>query len=238
MQTIIFLRKQEIAEGTDAFYFTKPEGFSFVSGQSLDWTIANPKESDAEGMMRPFSILSAPHEEHLSFATRMRDTAFKRTLATMEVGAEMTIEGPFGSFMLHENVSRPAVMLCGGIGITPFRSIIADATHRKLPHTIHLFYSNRRPEDTPFLEELQAFELKNENYTLTATMTDMEKSSAPWSGEKGYIDQTLLMKYLPAGESPIFYLAGPKPMVSAMRELLAGMKVSADDIRFEEFPGY
>ncbi len=78
--------KKVIAEGTEAFIFEKPAGFEFKSGQTIDLTLINPPETDAEGNTRTFSIASAPHEEDLMIATRMRDTAFKRVLGKMEPG--------------------------------------------------------------------------------------------------------------------------------------------------------
>lgn len=112
-------RKQEVAAGTMAFYFEKPKGFAFKAGQYGDLTLINPAETDAEGNIRGFSLANAPHEDFLMFATRMRDTAFKRVLRTMEPGTELTLDAPGGSFTLHNNASIPAVFLTGGIGITP-----------------------------------------------------------------------------------------------------------------------
>ena len=98
----------------------------------------------------------------------------------MPLETEVKIEGPFGDLRLHNNAKRAAVFLAGGIGVTPFRSILLDSTNRKLPHHIFLFFSNRRPEDAAFLDELQALEKRNANYKFIGTMTSMEKSQRPW----------------------------------------------------------
>jgi len=138
------LRKKEaIAEGTMTFYFEKPAGFQFKPGQFANLTLVSPPETDAEGNVRMFSIASAPFEDDLMFTTRMRDTAFKRVLKSMPFGTEIKLGGPFGSFTLHSDSSRPAVFLAGGIGITPFRSMILHASRSRLPHRLLLFYSNR-----------------------------------------------------------------------------------------------
>ena len=150
--------RREVAEGTMAFHFEKPPGFAFKAGQALAWTLIDPPETDNEGGMRNFSIASAPGESDLMIATRMRDTAFKRVLKTMPLGTEVRIVGPFGSLTLHQNAARPAVFLAGGIGITPFRSMLRQAAEQKLPHHLFLFYSNRCPEGAAFLEELQELE--------------------------------------------------------------------------------
>ena len=238
MHTIKLISKETVADGTMLFHFTKPTEFTYQAGQSLDISLIEPKETDAEGNTRAFSIVSSPQEDFLAIATRMRDTAFKRTLRDMVPDTEIEVQGPFGSFFLHENTDRPAVFLSGGIGITPFHSIIKDATERALPHKLTLFYSNRRPEDAVFLEELQNLQKQNPNFTLVATMTDMKESAQTWEDEQGYIDETMLKKYVHEGTHPIYYLAGPPTMVTAMRGLLTKSGVSGDDIRFEEFAGY
>jgi ferredoxin-NADP reductase len=230
--------RQEVAEQTLAFRFEKPPAFSFKPGQSVDMTLIDPPETDAEGNTRSFSIASAADEDTLLFATRLRGSAFKRVLATMPLGTAVKIDGPFGNLTLHNNASRAAVALAGGIGITPFRGMIVRAAHEKLPHRIYLFYSNRRPEDAAFLPELQDLEKLNPNYKLIATMTGLEKSQRPWHGETGFIDKPMLDRFLQGAPSPVYYTAGPPAMVKAMQSLLNQCGVDDDDIRVEEFPGY
>src|SRR6266542_2472210 len=176
------LNRVEVAEGTMAFHFAKPSQFDFKPGQSADVTLYNPPETDSEGNTRTFSIASSPFESQLMFATRMRDTAFKRSLKQIPLGTAVKIDSPMGSFTLHKNPSKAAVFLAGGIGITPFISIVRQADHDRLPHKLHLFYSNRRPEDAPFLEALQKRETSNPNYHSVCTMTAMSQSKKEWKG--------------------------------------------------------
>jgi ferredoxin-NADP reductase len=124
-----------------AFQFEKPMGFDFKTGQSVDLTLMNPPETDSEGNTRTFSIASAPFENQLVFATRMRDTAFKRSLRNIALGTAVKIDSAMGSFTLHKNAAKPAVLLAGGIGITPFFSIVRQADHDHAPHKLHLFCS-------------------------------------------------------------------------------------------------
>jgi ferredoxin-NADP reductase len=168
----------------------------------------------------------------------MRDTAFKRVLKTMEIGTEVSLDAPYGSFTLHNNSRVPAVFLTGGIGVTPVRSIVLQAAHDNLPHKIFLFDSNRRPEDAAFLNELIEAQEKNPNYTFIGTMTEMEKSSRQWVGESGHITKPMLVKYIGDLTRPIYYIAGPAAMVSAMRKSLNEAGVDDDNIRTEEFSGY
>src|SRR5258707_11226795 len=113
------VRREEVAEGTVAFFFEKPVAFHFIAGQFLRFSLIDPPETDQEGDSRTFSIASAPHENDLMIATRMRDTAFKRVLKSMPLGSEIEFKGPYGRMTLHEDASQPAVFLTGGIGITP-----------------------------------------------------------------------------------------------------------------------
>lgn len=232
------MEKREVAEGTMAFHFEKPEGFVYKAGQFADCTLINPAETDAEGNTRAFSFSSAPFEDGLMFATRMRDTAFKRELKNMQPGTEVSLNAPHGSFTLHDDANVPAVFLTGGIGVTPVRSIILQAMHDNVPHRILVFYSNKRPEDAAFLDELMKSSNTNANYTFVGTMTEMDKSGGEWRGETGFIDQAMLQKYMDDLTLPIYYVDGPPAMVKAMRQILSEVGVDKGNIRTEEFAGY
>lgn len=230
--------KQEIADGTMAFYFEKPEGFSYKAGQFGSFTLIDPAETDAEGNRRAFSFASAPFEDDLIVATRMRDTAFKRVLKAMEIGTEVMLNAPHGLLSLHDIVDVPAVFLTGGIGVTPVRSIVLQAIHDKAPIRILVFYSNRRPEDTAFLEDMTASCDANPDYTFVGTMTQMDKSVYQWQGETGVINKSMLLKHIDDLAIPVYYLVGPSAMVDAMRRILKEAGVDDDKIRTEEFSGY
>ena len=235
--------KRQIAEGTYEFTFEKPEGFHFNAGQHIRMTLTRPPETDAEGDARFLTMASTPQESDLRFAMRMRDTAFKRVLGRMQPGEKVIMQkllgdSPHGSFVLHDDATKPAVFVVGGIGIVPAYAMIKDATERELPHKLFLFYSNRRPEDAPYLAELQAFAKKNPNFTLIATMTEVEKSAEEWQGETGVINRALLGKYVRDLQAPFYYAAGLPEMVSAMKAVLVDAGVSEDNIRAEEFTGF
>lgn len=230
--------REDLAEGTMAFHFAKPPGFAFKPGQSIDLILPAPPDGDAQSARHTFSIVSAPFESDLTIATRMRDSAFKRTLKSLPIGAALLFEGPFGSLTLHGNRARSAVLIAGGIGITPFVSILRQAAQDQLPQSLVLLYSNRRPEDAAFLAELQALAGQNRNFRLLATMTDMGKSARSWTGETGRIDEALLKRIGSELATPIYYLAGPPTLVEAMRKNLNLASVDDDDIRSEEFYGY
>jgi len=230
--------REDVAEGTMAFHFEKPQGFVFKPGQTIDLILPAPPDGDAQSARHTFSIVSAPCEGDLTIATRMRDSAFKRALKALPIGAAIRFEGPFGSLTLHGNRARAAVLIAGGIGITPFVSILRQAAHDQLPQSLVLLYSNRRPEDAAFLAELQALEGRNKNFRLLATMTEPGKSARSWTGASGRIDDALLRRIGSELATPIYYLAGPPALVEAMRKNLSLAGVDDDDIRSEEFYGY
>ena len=221
-----------------AFHFERPSGFAFQPGQSTSFTLAEARDFDGFGPTRTFSFASAPHESELMIATRMRDTAFKRTLQSGPMGLRVRLEEPQGMMTLHEDAARPAVFIAGGIGITPFLSMARHAAHARLPHRIHLFYSNRRPEDAPFLQGLRELERANPNFRLVATMTQMDASRLPWEGETGPISRAMIQRHLPDPKAAVYYLAGPPGMAMGMQLLLAELGVPESDILGEEFYGY
>lgn len=228
---------EQVAEGTMAFRFEKPAGFSFEPGQAVALELIDPPAGDGQSR-RTFSLVSAPFESTLVVATRMRDSAFKRALKALPVGAGIRLKGPFGDMTLHEDRARPAALIAGGIGVTPFMSMLRQAAQDTRPQRLSLIYSNRRPEDAAFLAELQGLERRNPNFRLCATMTEMGKSARKWDGEQSMVNADLVRRCVGDIKSPIYYLAGPPAMVDAMQEVLHGAGVAESDIRSEEFYGY
>ncbi len=236
--TVTLRRRETVATNTMAFHFDRPPDFRFEGGQSVELTLLEPTEMDEAGSTRTLSIASGPQDEELVVATRLRDTAFKRGLAALPIGAAVQIEGPYGSFTLHHNAARPAVFLAGGIGITPFRSLVRQAVTGHLPHALYLFYANHGPEDAAFLADLQALAAAHPTFHFIPTMTGMTGSGRPWDGATGRIDQAMLSGQLSSLNGPIYYIAGPPAMVTDLRAMLSAAGIDPDDMRSEEFAGY
>ena len=229
---------ETVAEGTMAFHFAKPAGFAFKPGQSMNVSLIDPPETDGKGNARTFSIVSAPHEGGLVIATRMRDTAFKRVLKAMPAGGRVSLRGPAGLFTLDPVDARPAVFLAGGIGVTPFVSMLREAAHSRLARDLWLFCSNRRPEDSAFLDELSALPRRHSRCHFVGTMVEMDKSSRPWSGETGFLDRAMLERHLNGLAACVYYVAGPPGLVEAMQKMLIGAGIAEDAIHTDEFLGY
>src|SRR5258706_14640259 len=171
-------------------------------------------------------------------APRMRDTAFKRVLKAMPSGGRVSLRGPAGMFTLDPADARPAVFLAGGIGVTPFVSMFRDAAHSRLALDLWLFYSNRRPEDSAFLDELSALPRRHSRCHLVGTMVEMDKSSRPWSGETGFFDRGLLQRQLKGLAAYVYYIAGPPRLGEAMQKIPTAAGVAEDAIHTDEFFGY
>lgn len=234
IQTVL-TAKREVAERTFAFHFSKPDGFTFKPGQAIDLILP---ETKGEKLAHAFSLVSAPFEDELVIATRMRDSHYKKTLDALPIGAPLLLDGPFGSLTLSTTSNRPAVLVAGGIGVTPFISMVKQATHDHSQRELLLIYSNRRPEDAPFLEELEMLQGQNLNFRLLATMTQMKNSSRQWNGTTGLIDAALVKSAVHWFDKPPFYLAGPPKMVNDIRKVLVSADIDEDDIRDEGFFGY
>ena len=232
-----FAGSTEVAEGTASFRFERPAGFAFRPGQAIELLLPGAGE-DGKDAGHAFSLVSTPDDPELAIATRLRDSAYKRALRSLRPGAPVRIDGPFGSLTLHRDRSRPALLVAGGIGITPFRSMLRDAAAQRSPQRLVLVYSNRRPEDAAFLDELVALPARLPGFRLVATMTGMEHSSRPWDGPRAKVDAALLREAIARRTGAVAYVAGPPSMVAAMREALVAAGVDEDDVRSEEFFGY
>jgi ferredoxin-NADP reductase len=232
------LGRTDVAKGTIAFQLEKPPNFGFRAGQSIDLSLVGPEQDSPHRLTHTFSIASGPSDEEIMVATRMRDTAFKRRLSQMPVGTEIRIEGPMGSFTLHNNTARPAVLLAGGVGIAPFLSIVSHARRKGLHHRIILLYANRLLEDAAFIDALWKMERTNPRFSFVPTLTRLTGNGVEWKGETGHISPEMLRRHVGKLHGPIFYVAGPPAMVAAARRTLVEAAVDEDDIRTEEFAGY
>ena len=235
---MILVDRQRIAKDTMAFWFdANGASFGFRAGQHADFVFAYPCMGSESDNSRTFSLASSPRDrEPIMIAMRMRKTAFKSALKAAAFGTKFTVSRPRGSFTLHRDITRPAVFLAGGIGIAPIRSILQQAAQERLPHKLYLFYSNREADDAAFLEELESATAQNRNFTLIPTVTG--HSTLAWPYEKGHINHGMLTRHLLGLKGPVYYIAGPSGMVTAMTDLLNSAGVNDDDIKTEEFGDY
>jgi ferredoxin-NADP reductase len=229
--------KQEVAKGTLLVVFD-------LLGEELDWKagqyfwvdLLHSKYEDERGLRRHISVVTSPNERGvLALCTRIRDTAFKKTLAELPVGAEVDVEHPKGDYVLPEATDRPYVFIAGGIGITVFHCMLRYIVEEQLPHRVTLLYSNRDRESTAFFDELSKLDADNENIRVIFTMT----ADPGWDGERRKIDERVLHEYLGDDLDAYTYLiAGPPPMTEGMVETLKAAGIAEDHILPDRFSGY
>lgn len=232
------LGRTEVAAGTMAFQFEKPNNFVFKAGQHIDLTLsgARPQFGPSNRLTHTFSIASSPSDAELVVTTRMRNSVFKQAISTLPIGSPARIEGPMGSFSLHNNTARPAVFLAGGIGIAPFLSMLSYAAEETLRHSIILFYANRHLQDAAFIDTLWKLERDNPRFRFVPTLTRADNNG--WTGKTGHIGLQMLFAHVGILRGPIYYIAGPPTMVAVTRRTLSEVGVDEGDIRTEEFRGY
>jgi ferredoxin-NADP reductase len=229
--------KREVAKGTLMVEFDLlGEEVDFTPGQYFWVTLLDPPYDDDKGPRRHITVVTSPNDRGvLGLATRVRDSAFKRSLAELPVGTEVDVEQPKGDFLLPKDTEQEYVFIAGGIGITVFRSMLRYIAEEGLPHRVTLVYSNRDVESTAFLGELKELEEANPNLRLVLTMTE----DPAWEGESRRIDAAMLRDHLGDDLGAYTYLiAGPPGMVEAMEKTLAEAGVPEEQVRPERFSGY
>ena len=229
--------KREVAKGTLFVTFDLlGEEVEFEPGQYFFVTLPDSGHQDERGLRRHITAVTSPNERGvLGLATRIRDSAFKRTLVGLPVGAEVEVEPPKGKFVLPKDSSRPLVFVAGGIGITVFRSMLRYIREERLPYRVTLIYSNRDAESTAFLDELRELERELPGFRLILTMTD----DPSWEGDTRLIDAHVVKEYLGRDLNEFtFLIAGPPAMVESVEHSLEEAGVNDENVVADRFSGY
>jgi len=226
---------REVAKGT-LLVLLAVDGYPDYRPGSYFWVeLPERGHQDEKGLRRHISLVTSPTDTGVvGLATRLRDTAFKRTLAGLQAGDEVEVEEPKGSFLLPEDTSAEYVFVAGGIGITVFRSMLRYIADERLPYRVTLVYSNRDAESAAFLDELEALEKRIEGLRVVLTMTEDEA----WEGESRRIDAALLRDHVGELVDKQFLVAGPPAMTEAVVEALHTAGVPEDRVLADKFSGY
>lgn len=228
-------KKGTVATGTLSVTFEVSAPFSFKPGQYVFVTLPKLNYPDERGPRRQFSINNSPSQKGIiTITTRLSDSGFKKTLNELAIGTEVELGPIAGIFTLPESTDKPLVLIAGGIGITPFLSILRYLREVRLPYNITLIYSNRNQAAAAYLEELQLLSTYLPTYKLIATMTE----DPDWEGESRKVDASFIADYLPKANSYLYMVVGPPGMVDAIRAVQAEVGVSEENIKFENFTGY
>lgn len=227
------IKIEDEAKGTKSFFWKPERAINFLPGQYCYLTLPFLKYPDSRGATRHFTISSSPTEgDLLRVTTRIREeSGYKKTLAELPIGAEVEAEGPAGTFTFSKSETGCHIFLAGGIGITPFRSMIKHVSDNSLPLAVYLIYSNS-DSDFVFKDEIDATAATHQNVKVQYIAT----------GTQGRLDELEIQKILKGWGCSLknctWWVCGPPAMIDAMEKVLGKLKITPDRIRSEKFTGY
>jgi len=218
-----FVGKRQEAENITTFLFEPEIPVTWEAGQFMIYSLPHENE-DIRGRQKFFTISAAPFEKRPRISTRIfdRPSSFKNALNRMKIGDMILAKGPDGDFVI-DNVEQNSVFLAGGIGITPYRSIILDLDHQNKPMNITLLFSNKTSA-FPFKKELDEVVKKRKDLKIHY----LNKR----------IDEETIKEHVPNIKSSIFYVSGPDAMVEEMLEVLKSLEIKEENIKSDYFSGY
>ncbi|HSA84518.1 MAG TPA: oxidoreductase [Patescibacteria group bacterium] len=237
----LFLHVSSVTKLTPTVYelvFPKPVSFSFLPGQYLEWTLKQDK-IDRRGNRRYFTIASSPTESDLRLGIRYStpSSTFKETLVHLPKGGEIIATQLRGDFVLPKNTTQKLVFIAGGIGVTPFRSMVKYLLDRQEKRDVSLFYSNADAKDMAYKEMFDQA-VKQLGIKVFYVLTDKEKVPQGWQGIVGRLDEKIFSREVLDYKERVWYLSGPEAMVDGYKEVLSRLGVSSTNIRTDYFPGF
>lgn len=217
--------KKTVTPDVTSFIFEPQEPLSWQAGQFLHYVLHH-EPTDDRGSDRWFTISAAPFEGHVMITTRFseKSSSFKQKLQSLAIGKSIEVSYKEGDFIL-EDPNKQYVFIAGGIGITPFRSMLVQMYHDQQPINVTLLYANR-DNNIVFKEELEAIAEKNPNFKIHYILSPE------------HVDEAKIRELVPDLTTPLFYISGPEPMVDNLGEMLKKMGIAEDHIKQDWFPGY
>lgn len=232
-----FSEKLKLSKDTYSFIFSKQNNFKFLPGQYMEWTLPHRKV-DSRGNRRYFTISSSPTEKELAITVKFykNSSSYKSKLQNLNSKEKVIAAQVSGDFILPKNLKSPLVFIAGGVGITPFRSMIKYIVDMNLTADIVLIYSNRTEDEILFKD---LFKNAERNGVKTKyILTDKENLPKDWNGLVGHIEQDTIKKVIPDYKNRTFYISGPQMMVINFKNILVSLKVPRTKIKIDFFPGY
>jgi len=229
-------KKQIASAETYEFSFVPDRKINFRPGQYLEWTLKH-RGADSRGARRFFTIASSPTETEIKLGVKFYSggpstglragSTFKKELIRLLPGAKLSAGRLAGDFTLPENKNKKLVFIAGGIGITPFRSMIKYLIDTNEKRDIVLLYSNKTESEIAYRE---IFEEARGKFGLKTVYINNDKD--------GFIDGKTIMREAPDFKERCFYISGPHSMTEAFKHTLAGLGVHRSQIKTDFFPGY
>ncbi|MCA9342688.1 FAD-dependent oxidoreductase [Candidatus Saccharibacteria bacterium] len=219
---------ENLSSDTKTFWFKKPPNFSYIAGQFIELYL--PHKADDRGQKRWFTLSSAPSNDLISITTKVinKPSSFKNTLNKLQPGDEIEMSDTMGDFVLPRNKDIPLVFVAGGIGITPFHSMLSELASKKQKRNITLIYAANDKESLVFENELA------KNCKLLPLLSDPPKD---WTGLSGKLSADRIINLVDIKNSTRVYLSGPEKMVEAITRDLK-TKVNPENVITDYFPGY
>jgi len=228
--------RRETPTATTFRFALQGSAFRYLPNQFV--ALILPDVSDPWGPARRFSLSSSPTEvDAIAITAKLTESPYKQRLASLQPGEIVEVRGPIGHFVL--DAKRPAVMIAGGVGISPFRGMVRYAADVGLPVPIRLLYSARVPEEFAFRGELDEIARARSNVDIVYTVTRPDESAAHWDGRTGRIDAAVVRAAARVLQDPVYYVCGTPDMVEGMVSLLLDdLAVPEDRLVVERFFGY
>lgn len=232
--------KKEVAKDVLQFDFVvEDKDFAFTAGQYLSITLPEMYYNDSRGNIRYFSLCSSPSLlPNFSIVTRWSTSAFKRSLSRLGLGREVILGSISGNLILPPDPSAHVVMIAGGMGISPFMSIIRRQQEQTKEQAwlqkITLLYINHNEESTPYLPELRSYAKKIKNFHLHLAMTNQ----IDWTGDKRTIDHEMIKEEVVDYKQAYYLVAGPPGLVMHVANNFDKLGLKPEQYRLEEFIGY
>ncbi len=228
---VTFRGASDEASNIKTFKFDKPGGFSYIAGQFIEMTLPH-KNPDERGTKHWFTLSSSPTDDFLSITTKFaeRSSTFKQTLAKLEPGAKVEISEPMGDFIPPKDISRPLVFVAGGIGVTPFHSIMEFLAATNEKRNIRFIYGVNNEDEIVFQDTFAKADVH-------ATIVVGEPSES-WGGERGRLSAELIMGLAEPSEDALVYVSGPEPMVEMLEKSLVKAGLKHDQLVLDFFPNY
>ena len=230
-------RKTRLAPDVVDFVFTPSQRLAFAPGQYMEWTLAHP-HPDSRGNRRYFTLASSPTEDTVHLGVRFYDhgSSFKTAMYAMNGRIPLFGDQIAGDFTLPKDPKQKLVFIAGGIGITPYRSMLKYLLDTGQRRDIVLLYANRTAADIVYRDVLSEAQARLSVRTVY-TLTDMNALPRDWQGARGRIDEQMILNAAPDYRERTFYVSGPPEMVRSCEHALRALGVRKGQIRKDYFPG-
>jgi len=228
----------KIASDTKEFIFNPGRKFAYQPGQYLEWTLEH-HNTDSRGARRYFTLASSPTEPdlHIGIKFYKKSSSFKTALLHLDKDSLIVASQLAGDFVMPKDPSKPLVFIAGGIGITPFRSMVKYLLDKNDKRTVTLLYSVRTETDIAYKSVFEEARNRLGINSIYAVTNDNAKITDP-NAVAGFITAEMIKQAVPDYLARVFYVSGTHPMVEAMQAILAELGVNKRNIKIDFFPGY